>query len=141
MPENNNFTINWASYVVEILDIIMDIPVPCGEIRRIVITDLYNFATPMIRYDTGDLVAFAINPSGTKDFPMLKTVYGGSLDAITSTNCKIINPFVIFGNFYKFPEISQIQLIQKTKYDYTFLLNCSEQFKQMEEFLIFLNHF
>lgn len=141
MRGSNNFTVNWASYIVEILDLERDISVEPGEIGRIVITDLYNSITPMIRYDTGDLGNFTIDSKNKNVFPMLKTVYGRSLDAITGTNGKIINPFVIFGNFYKFPELSQIQLIQESQYDYTFLVNYDEEFTREKEFLNFFKSY
>ncbi|MBW1298775.1 CoF synthetase, partial [Aquimarina litoralis] len=49
------FKINLASYYIEILNFDNDERVAPGNIGRIVITDLFNFDTPMIRYDTGDI--------------------------------------------------------------------------------------
>ena len=49
------YHINTASFYVEILDLEKDISVEDGKLGRIVVTDLYNKAMPMIRYDTGDL--------------------------------------------------------------------------------------
>ena len=43
---DREFTINWASFYVEILDLDQDIPVQSGQLGRIVVTDYYNFATP-----------------------------------------------------------------------------------------------
>src|SRR5690606_3500440 len=55
LTEPSDFTINHASYYVEILDMIRDEPVPYGHLGRIIITDYFNDAMPLIRYDTGDL--------------------------------------------------------------------------------------
>ncbi|MCZ8217422.1 MAG: hypothetical protein O9262_14350, partial [Cyclobacteriaceae bacterium] len=50
-----DYLINTASFVVEILDMDSDLPVPDGSPGRIVVTDLFNYSMPMIRYDTGDI--------------------------------------------------------------------------------------
>ena len=56
---NNVFTINEAGYIVEICD---DVGrrLPEGTLGRIVVTDLFNYAMPMIRYDTGDMGAISV---------------------------------------------------------------------------------
>ncbi len=55
MINDDAFTINWASFYIEIIDFNEDKPVEQGKLSRIIVTDLYNLATPIIRYDTGDL--------------------------------------------------------------------------------------
>jgi phenylacetate-CoA ligase len=137
MPGKNNFTINWASYIVEILDLSTDLPAKKGELGRIVVTDLYNLATPMIRYDTGDIGTFTVDSDKENNFPEFKNIQGRAMDSITNSNGNIINPFTIYNNLYRYPEISQIQLIQKSKTDYTFLLNLKEEFARKEEFITF----
>jgi phenylacetate-CoA ligase len=54
LPGENDYTIDLYNYQVEILSLTSDEPVPDGELGRIVVTDYYNRAFPMIRYDTGD---------------------------------------------------------------------------------------
>ena len=51
----NEFIINWASYHIEILNIDTNELAPNGTVGRIVVTDFFNYAMPLIRYDTGDL--------------------------------------------------------------------------------------
>ena len=51
---SDEYTIDLYNYKVEILSLTSDQPVPDGELGRIVVTDYYNRAFPMIRYDTGD---------------------------------------------------------------------------------------
>jgi phenylacetate-CoA ligase len=46
--------INQASYVVEVLSMDADDPVEEGKEGRVLVTDLYSHAMPIIRYDTGD---------------------------------------------------------------------------------------
>lgn len=52
---NDGYRLNTSSYFFEILEIDSDQAVSPGDMGRIVITDLYSRAFPMIRYDTGDL--------------------------------------------------------------------------------------
>jgi phenylacetate-CoA ligase len=54
-PEGGLHHINSASYVVELLQLDKDEPVGNGELGRVVVTDLYSRAMPLIRFDTGDL--------------------------------------------------------------------------------------
>lgn len=135
MPKKDFFTINWASYIVEILNINEDVPVALGELGRIVITDLYNFATPMIRYDTGDIGSFIINKKN--NFPMFKTVHGRKSDILKNTKGENINPFVFFNNLYRYPELKQVQFIQKTNKDFIFRINCKVKFHREAEFVSF----
>jgi len=53
--ESNVFILNEAHYIVEIFKIDGDELAADGEVGRIVVTDLYNYAMPMIHYDTGDI--------------------------------------------------------------------------------------
>ncbi len=57
----NEYDLNWASYYFEILDLDKDEPAAKGEIGRIVVTDLFNYGMPLIRYDTGDMAVFGPN--------------------------------------------------------------------------------
>src|SRR5690606_258394 len=47
---SDNFEINWASYQIELLELHTDNQAKLGETGRIVITDLFNYAMPLIRY-------------------------------------------------------------------------------------------
>ena len=56
--DNNVFIPNRADYYYEILKLTSDEPAAKGEVGRIVVTDLYNYAMPFVRYDTGDVGAW-----------------------------------------------------------------------------------
>ncbi|SNY99614.1 phenylacetate--CoA ligase family protein [Flagellimonas pacifica] len=133
-PNEDNFAINWASYHIEVLDMEYDRPASYGEPGRIVVTDLYNFATPMIRYDTGDVGIMNIGDDG---FPMFSSIQGRITDLLTNTEGEIVNPFIIYTNLYKYPELEQVQLIQKSESDYVFKVNSKRVFDREEEFLAF----
>jgi len=124
------FIINDASYYIEILKIHTDEPVKKGIIGRIVITDLFNYCTPMIRYDTGDLGSFDII-DGKK---VLVRIEGRKIDAITNTKGEIISfNLVLLVNNY--PQLTQCQLIQKSAKQYVLKLNANDTFKKEDELL------
>lgn len=52
--EEDRYTTDLYNFYIEILKLNSDEPAAPGELGRIVVTDYYNRAFPMIRYDTGD---------------------------------------------------------------------------------------
>ncbi|EEB76954.1 hypothetical protein GPB2148_258 [marine gamma proteobacterium HTCC2148] len=60
------------------VEILNDDNEPCaqGEVGRVVITDFFNTAMPLIRYDIGDLAAWGECPCGKIDFPAFSTILG-----------------------------------------------------------------
>jgi hypothetical protein len=58
------------SFFVELLDEAGE-PAPQGELGRVVLTSLHNFAMPLIRYDIGDLAAFGPACSCGRGLPAL----------------------------------------------------------------------
>ncbi len=131
MIKDKAYTINWASYYIEILGINNDKPVKPKEFGRIVVTDLYNIGTPLIRYDTGDLGKFC-NHENDK-IPKFEIITGRKSDTLYNTKGKILSPFFVSGLLTKFPEINQFQIIQHTKKGYTFKINIDSKFKRENE--------
>jgi phenylacetate-CoA ligase len=124
------FEINEASYFVEILAVDSNKRVKDGESGRIVITDLFNYSVPMIRYDTGDI--------GIKDAQdskaIFKEVNGRKIDQIYNTKGQMIpTNLVLLVNNY--PELKQCQLIQKALGTYHFKINLEQEFYRINEFL------
>lgn len=118
------FIINWASYHVEILKMEDDIPADVGELGRIVVTDLFNYAMPMIRYDTGDIGAFEKLPTKDNSFYNLKQIEGRKMDSVYDTSGKIISSYVVYFYFFKYYHlIKQHQFIQTDKKEYLIKLN------------------
>jgi phenylacetate-CoA ligase len=109
---DNRYLVNTASYFVEILETNSDNPVPIGAIGRIVVTDLYNEAMPLIRYDTGDLGAFSkISDQFGNQF--LEVVEGRKLDVLYDTRGNIVSSYIMYKNMWKYTDIKQYQLVQK----------------------------
>lgn len=121
------YNLNWASYYFECLKLDKDEPADSGEIGRIVITDLFNYSFPMIRYDTGDL---GIIEYFDDRLPILKEIYGRKNDCVFSTDGRIISQFKLINEMWGIENIKQWQFIQKRKNLYILKLNCSEKINE-----------
>ena len=119
--EEGFYTLNWGSYFFEFLEVDSDTPAKKGELGRIVVTDLFNYSMPMIRYDTGDMGIFEETGTG---FSVLSKIFGRRMDAIYSTEGKIVSPF-IFYLVLDFAKVKQFQFVQTGKESYVFRLNGS----------------
>ncbi|OEK08541.1 hypothetical protein A8C32_03550 [Flavivirga aquatica] len=124
------YIINWASYYVEIFDLNDDTPAELGEPGRIIVTDLYNYANPFLRYDTGDIgmIDYSVTP------PILKHVEGRKTDVIFNTKGDIVSSFII-TNIVDYKGVIQGQLIQEKQKEYTIKLNTTKEFNQEKEVL------
>ena len=129
---NNVFSINEADYIIEIIDD-KGQPVPNGTEGRIVVTDLFNDAMPMIRYDTGDIGAIEIVEIGGRKKRCISHFSGRRIDVICDTEGKILSPHLITNHMWSFPDISQFQLIQKGKKNYLLKLNVPQNYDCIEE--------
>jgi len=125
------FVINTASYHVELLELESDTPVKNGKKGRIIVTDLFNYCVPMIRYDTGDIgIMDEINGK-----LVLSKVYGRKIDTIMNTSGEIIsNNIMLLVN--KYHELNQCQLIQKEKNKYLFKINITGEFNDELKFIM-----
>ncbi|MCF6295368.1 MAG: CoF synthetase [Flavobacteriaceae bacterium] len=123
----DEFDINWASYFIEILKFEEDTPVKPGELGRVIVTDLFNYCMPLIRYDTGDIACIENN---SDNIPVFKSVEGRKLDLIYNTNGEIISSLIIGSLMAKYSDLNQFQFIQVGKKDYVFKLNTTQEFNE-----------
>ncbi len=128
------FELNWASYHIELLDLDEDIPVKQGMPGRLVITDLFNFSMPLIRYDTGDIASF---DTGTTNNRYLNVVEGRKMDLIFDTKGNPLSSYLVYTKFYPFYELlNQYQFIQEDNKKYRVKLNVKNNFAEQEVLLI-----
>lgn len=102
-----------------------DEPTEPGEAGRIVITDLFNYAFPMIRYDTGDLGI--LDNSDPNELPKLKEIYGRVRDCVYATDGRLISPAKVSVMMWGSDGVKQWQFIQETKMNYVLKLNCEKR--------------
>ncbi len=127
--ENNVFAHNRAHYFVEILKFDSDNSVEPGEVGRIVLTDLYNYSMPMVRYDTGDVGAWReINVNGMVRLA-IGDFGGRRVDMIYDTGGNILSPHSITNYMWEYNEVvRQFQFVQRDRDEYTLRLNLSKEF-------------
>lgn len=130
----NNFILNHSSYKIELLNFENDNPVKPGEFGRIVVTDLFNYAMPMIRYDTGDIAKMSLNPDGAMTFEQIE---GRKMDLIFDSSGSIISSFVVYTKFYKYYQLlKQYQFIQQGEKEYEIKLNLQvDKFEHEKELI------
>ncbi len=89
-------------------------PTPHGEEGNVVITDLFNYGMPFIRYVNGDraVAGFDMCPCG-RGLPLLKKVVGRQLDTLETPDGRKI-PGEFFPHLIKeFPAIRRFQIVQE----------------------------
>jgi len=90
----------------------------CKEEKRLIATNLFNFAMPLIRYETGDKVVLSNKKcSCGRTFPKVKKIIGRS-DALLFHKEGYFIPSINFYSFFsKLTNISKFQIIQFSKKD------------------------
>lgn len=116
----HRFYLNEASYFFEVLKLDSDEPARYGEIGRLVITDLFNYAFPVIRYDNGDNCVMEWDEK--KRRPYISKLYGRRLDLIYNIKGEPIFPMALARILKNYDEIRQWQFIQQSSEKYKLLL-------------------
>ena len=129
----NIINLNGAGCIVEILKMDKDEPADKGEIGRIVVTDLTNYAFPMIRYEIGD-VAAPCDYYKNGDIKKISNLLGRKSDIIYDTKgtpVDLINriPMVLYNS----QVINQHQFIQKDKNKYLLKLCVKKEIDKILE--------
>lgn len=134
--DNTEYHINAASFFVETLKFDSDEPAGDDTPGRIVVTDLFNRAMPLIRYDTGDVGVISQSSKCHLPGRVLSRVDGRRVDCIYSTDGKILSPYVINNTLWRFKELKQYQFIQNQQNDYLIKLNTIQrEFNRLHELL------
>lgn len=121
-----NYYLNHSGYVFEFLKIGTDEKAAPGELARIVITDLFNYAFPLIRYDTGDTAVYQTGNHDSNGWEYISKLYGRRLDLVYDTKGHPVHPMNFARILKNLPGIIQWQFIQKEKKEYLVRLNLTE---------------
>lgn len=114
-PEHEHYHVQAEGLYLEILD---EDGKPCapGELGRVVVTPLDNFAMPLIRYDIGDYAEVGEPCPCGRGLPVLKRIVGRVQDMVILPNGERRWTLLSTGNIETFLEIApirQYQFIQK----------------------------
>lgn len=110
-----------------------------GERGRLLYTNLYNYAMPLIRYDVGDVCVPSdeLCPCG-RGLPLIKHIEGRVDDFVTTSSGRVFSPIIWTIIMRAIPGIAKYKIVQKTKRDITVQLVKDSNFssttvKQVEE--------
>jgi phenylacetate-CoA ligase len=125
--------LNTASYIFELLSVENDLPAEPGQIGRLVITDLFSHAMPLIRYDIGDLATLNPDPCPCGNpTPTLGELQGRLVEMILDTRGQTLSPFILVNNLREVSGITQFRFIQRTGDRYELMLVAAPDFKTEE---------
>lgn len=124
--QNNVFLMNRADYIVEILKPDSDRPADIGEVGRIVVTDLMNYAMPMIRYDTGDVGAWKKVNTPNGERLAIGSFGGRKVDMIYGDDNQPVSPHSISTAMWKWKTVEQYQFAQIAEGSYQIRLNANK---------------
>lgn len=120
--DGENFILNTAHYSFETLRLNSDEPAPCGEPARLILTDLYNHAMPLIRYDTEDIVVMEIHGDDDLGKNILTEVSGRCDEIIYDTRGNKLHHHFVALNFECYDRLRQFQFIQESRKNFTLKL-------------------
>ncbi|MDY6965226.1 MAG: AMP-binding protein [Halobacteriota archaeon] len=105
--------IQYGSVVLELLK--DGEPVPPGEPGEVVVTNLRNRATPIIRYSgLGDVAVISTKKcSCGNSLPLLERVEGRKADSIVLSDKSIIHPFNLTLAMEHVPSVAKFQVVQE----------------------------
>lgn len=115
---DNVMYLNHSGYYFEVLKMNSDELAEYGELGRIVITDLHNYAFPIIRYDNGDVGILGEPDEYSNGYPVLKKLYGRRFDVCYTVDNKPFFPMTIGRVLKHYDNVAQWQFIQKGQSDY-----------------------
>jgi phenylacetate-CoA ligase len=120
--------INLATHKVELLRLDSNEPVEVGEVGRVIITDLFSHAMPLIRYDTGDLAIWGGSCKCGLDTPTFERIRGRVVELIYDPEGNTVNPLAIVGKTEDLTGVIEIQFIQKTSDLYLIKMHVAADF-------------
>jgi phenylacetate-coenzyme A ligase PaaK-like adenylate-forming protein len=112
-PEQDHYHVQSESLLVEVLD---DAGRQCqpGQIGRIVITTLHNFAMPLLRYDIGDSAEVGEKCPCGRGLPVLKRILGRQRNLLVLPNGERRWPLFAEGHgLGQLPLFYQFQVVQR----------------------------
>lgn len=122
--DTDEYYVDSSGAYFEVLKLDEDVPAEDGELGRLVITDLYNYAFPLIRYDNGDTVIRRTEALSDGRYRQYFTqIYGRRSDLIYGTDGNPRSPFLITNKMWGIEHIAQWKFVQTGKTTYQFILN------------------
>jgi phenylacetate-CoA ligase len=112
-PETDNLHVQSETVLVEVLDAA---GVPCrpGEIGRVVVTPLHNFAMPLLRYDIGDEAELAEPCACGRGLPAIRRIVGRAEDYFRLANGERRRADISHYRLSRIAAIREFRLVQRS---------------------------
>ena len=110
-PDHPHYHVQSESVLVEVLNDRGEACAP-GETGRMVVTDLHNFAMPLIRYEIGDFADVGEACACGRGLPVLSRIMGRQRNMLTLPSGDTTWPSFHASFFLSVARVRQLQLIQ-----------------------------
>lgn len=116
-PDQSGYHVQAENVLLEVVD---DEGQPCkpGDVGKVLVTGLHNFAMPLIRYDIGDYAEVGEPCSCGRGLPVLNRILGRQRNMFTlpdgRTRWPVVEARDLTAAFDELPPITKFQLIQRT---------------------------
>jgi phenylacetate-CoA ligase len=110
-PEHEHYHVQAENVLLEVLD---DHDAPCrpGEVGRVVVTALHNFATPLIRYEVGDYAEVGETCPCGRGLPVLKRIVGRHRNLLTLPSGERRWPKMGYEGLRRVVPVDLMQIVQ-----------------------------
>jgi phenylacetate-CoA ligase len=138
-PQSGLYHTQDENLIVEVLD---EHGLPCGEgeVGRVVITDLHNYATPLIRYEIRDYAEVGPACSCGRGLGTLKRIMGRRRNMVTLPDGSMHWPLIGAHHYREVADIRQYQAIQHGLDDIEIRLLAAPLDKEQEAAITRLAH-
>ena len=112
-PENEHYHVQSESVWLEVLNQ-RGLPCAPGEIGKVVITPLHNFAMPLVRYDLGDYAEVGPECRCGRGLPVIRGIFGKTRHMLRLANGDSWFPRFGEARFPRIAPVRQFQVAQKS---------------------------
>lgn len=111
-PLQEHYHVQSEGVLVEVLD---ERGRPCapGEVGRVVVTTLHNFAMPLVRYDLGDFAEVGEPCACGRGLPVLRRITGRVRNMLVTAAGERYWPALSDRKFFEIAPVRQRQVVQK----------------------------
>jgi phenylacetate-CoA ligase len=92
-PESGDYHVQAENVILEIVDE-RGQPCPPGQVGQVLITTLNNFATPLIRYELGDMAEFGAPCSCGRGLPLIRRIHGRKRSRLRLPSGESVFPYL-----------------------------------------------
>ncbi|MDH5387463.1 MAG: AMP-binding protein [Gammaproteobacteria bacterium] len=115
-PEHEHYHVQSEGVMFEVLD---DNDKPCkpGEVGRVIITNLHNYAFPLIRYEVGDFAELGEACDCGRGLPVIKRIIGRYRNLLTMPSGERHYPQLGIQDLHEIAPVQQFQAVQHSLND------------------------